>query len=54
MKYGKIYNLEGKIIYGTLSKQNEVMIDINDQPNGLYILKLHIDNQIYTAEFIKE
>jgi len=50
----EIYDLSGTEIYGLSTTQNETVIDISDQPNGLYLLKLYINNQVFPEKIIKE
>ena len=52
-----VINMQGKIIYDEkLLQQKEfsTTIDISDQPNGMYILKIVGDNKIYSTEIIKK
>lgn len=50
----EIYDLSGKVIYGSPTTQNETEINISDQPNGLYLLKLFINDQVFTEKIIKD
>ncbi len=47
----KITDVLGKTIKNTLSKNNS--IDISDIPNGVYTIKLFIDNKVISKKFIK-
>ena len=50
----EILDISGKLLYKLFSDQNEVFIDISDQPDGMHLIKLHLENQVIVKEIVKE
>ena len=49
----KIYNNFGQLLYQNLTHLSDEPVDVSHFPNGFYILKYQIKNQIYQSTFIK-
>lgn len=49
-----LYNLSGNLIYKNQLPQTTTEIDISNQPNGMYVLTLIIENKKKTWKIIKE
>lgn len=50
----RIYNSSGSLIYSTEIKQQNVAIDLNSQPKGIYFVYLKGNNGFITKKLIKE
>jgi hypothetical protein len=48
-----IGNLNGKLVYKSSSNENEVEIDLSDQPAGIYFLNVEIDGNSKVFKLIK-
>jgi len=49
-----ITDLTGKIVYLKEKNSNNFTVNINDRPNGIYILKILYDNKIISRKIIKQ
>lgn len=51
-----LYDVNGRLIIDNKSKieNNEAIIDVHSLPNGIYLLHLKNDNQIWSKLFIKK
>lgn len=50
----KVYNLFGELILTTKMQNNSSQIDLSNQPNGIYIIKVNDFNQSFTQRLIKQ
>ncbi len=50
----EIYNISGQLVRQTTLQSNTEMIDINNQPNGIYLLKISNNNQVVIKRIIKQ
>jgi len=49
----KVFNLIGKLVYEIESKQNQnIVIDISNNPTGQYLIQLEIDNLVISKKII--
>jgi len=50
----EVYNTLGERVYKSVGlKTKEVKIDLSNQPNGIYFLKLTNNNKVYSREIVK-
>jgi hypothetical protein len=51
-----IYNAQGKLIRSIIISENTALfrVDLSDQPNGIYLVKLHTESGLMTHKLIKE
>ena len=51
-----IYDIAGRIIYNNqlLMHNNQLQIDLSSFKNGIYIIKIQSDNNLYTTRIVKE
>ncbi len=52
--YIEITNLVGITVYSSLLNNNTTSIDISDQPNGIYLIKLTSNDKMITKKIIKQ
>ena len=52
--YIEITNLVGVTVYSSLLNNNTTSIDISDQPNGIYLIKLTSNEKMITKKIIKQ
>ena len=46
-------DMYGKSIYLEKTQGNLVMVQVNEYPDGLYLVKLKFEGRVYTAKFLK-
>jgi hypothetical protein len=50
----EIYDLFGQNIYKiSIRDEDEINVKMNEKPNGVYIVKIISDNEVYTSKFFK-
>lgn len=49
----EIYNISGQLVKHQMLKNNYEIIDINQQPNGLYLVKISSNKQVITKRIVK-
>ncbi|PCJ89666.1 MAG: hypothetical protein COA57_01240 [Flavobacteriales bacterium] len=49
-----VYNVLGKNVYQSTITKNQLVIDISDQPNGIYFVRIAVGNIFHTRKFIKQ
>lgn len=49
----EIFNTEGKLLYSETPQKNDFIINVNNYPSGVYILKLYNDKQFVTKRIVK-
>ena len=52
--YIEITNLVGVTVYSSLLNNNTTSIDISDQPNGIYLIKLTSNEKMITKKIVKQ
>jgi len=53
IKVLEVYDIQGKIMSCSQTKQDKVILNTNDYPDGFYILKVKTENSNYIAKFCK-
>ena len=49
----KIFSPSGKMIYNVIATGKRLIIDISDEPSGIYIIQASYKGQMNTVKFIK-
>lgn len=50
----KIYNLYGQVVESTMLSSIDESVDVSNLKNGVYFIQLTLNEQTYTAKFIKQ
>ncbi|HNW98013.1 MAG TPA: T9SS type A sorting domain-containing protein [Bacteroidales bacterium] len=50
----KILNINGQVIKHVMSNSNSTSVDLNTLPNGVYIIRVTTDKEIFTKKIVKE
>ncbi len=50
----QILNSRGEVVLSNSSKQHEQDIDLSNEPNGLYFVRINLDDNIYSKKFVKQ
>lgn len=49
----RLFNLSGKLIENILSNSFPIQMNINNLPNGIYLIQIDTENKIFNKKFIK-
>ena len=49
----EVYNIIGNLVFIQNSDDIKTTIDIKDQPQGIYLVKITVDNQVFNEKVIK-
>ncbi|NOZ33954.1 MAG: T9SS type A sorting domain-containing protein [Chlorobi bacterium] len=47
-----VFNVTGKIIYSSIISQEKTIIDISDNPSGIYLIRIYNNSDSYTGKVI--